>query len=479
MPKRTTKKTVKTKKRSAPKGSGEVRVRMYRHGLGDCHLVSIPTKTGDFHMLIDCGLMLGAGDAAEKRLRAAVADIASLTDQLDVVVATHEHWDHISGFLKAKDVFKRLKVDEVWMAWTENPRDPLAARLKKEQCDAVTALRFASERLAAAERESEQDGQQGDGETRRAATGVGHLVDFFGASGNTSADAIAQVKLLSKKPPRYWRPEDAPWTSPRLAGVSVFALGPPHSEADLRRLSARGETYEFAAERDFFATVAAEQGEGESDQPFDATHRMPLKALEAQASELGAFFQRHYYGADPTAMYPDQNWRRIDQTWLGASQDLALKLDNATNNTSLVLAIELSPGGDVLLFAADAQVGNWLTWEKTSWKLSDGRLVTGVDLLKRTVFYKVGHHGSHNATLRKKGLELMESDELAAFIPVDEATAKKFRWGRMPFPELMAALGKQTAGRVVRSDVEFEHAAGADKRWLTSTPEYYEFRVKR
>jgi hypothetical protein len=29
-------------------------------------------------------------------------------------------------------------------------------------------------------------------------------------------------------------------------------------------------------------------------------------------------------------------------------------------STSLVVAIELSDGGDVLLFAADAQVGNWL-----------------------------------------------------------------------------------------------------------------------
>ena len=27
------------------------------------------------------------------------------------------------------------------------------------------------------------------------------------------------------------------------------------------------------------------------------------------------------------------------------------------------------------------------------------------DLLHRTIFYKVGHHGSHNATLRERGLE--------------------------------------------------------------------------
>jgi hypothetical protein len=69
---------------------------------------------------------------------------------------------------------------------------------------------------------------------------------------------------------------------------------------------------------------------------------------------------------------------------------LALDLDNATNNTSLALAIELGPGGKVLLFPADAQVGNWFSWRDQSWKDDKGRDVTVDDLLARTVFYKVG-----------------------------------------------------------------------------------------
>lgn len=44
---------------------------------------------------------------------------------------------------------------------------------------------------------------------------------------------------------------------------------------------------------------------------------------------------------------------------------MALMLDSATNNTSLVLGIELDPG-EVLIFAADAQVGNWLSWQDLS-----------------------------------------------------------------------------------------------------------------
>lgn len=37
--------------------------------------------------------------------------------------------------------------------------------------------------------------------------------------------------------------------------------------------------------------------------------------------------------------------------------------------------------------------------------------VTAHELLARTVFYKVGHHGSHNATLRALGLELMTNED--------------------------------------------------------------------
>lgn len=49
-----------------------------------------------------------------------VADIATETgDKVDVLVTTHEHWDHLSGFQQAKDVWDRIAIGELWMAWTE------------------------------------------------------------------------------------------------------------------------------------------------------------------------------------------------------------------------------------------------------------------------------------------------------------------------------------------------------------------------
>jgi hypothetical protein len=74
------------------------------------------------------------------------------------------------------------------------------------------------------------------------------------------------------------------------------------------------------------------------------------------------------------------------------------------------------------------------------------------DLLRRTLFYKVGHHGSHNATPKQHGLELMTSPDLFAFIPTNERDAKKVKWREMPFEPILDDLKKRTNARVIRAD---------------------------
>jgi hypothetical protein len=153
---------------------------------------------------------------------------------------------------------------------------------------------------------------------------------------------------------------------------------------------------------------------------------------------------------------------------LGFSSILALQLDNRTNNTSLVLAFERIADGKVLLFPADAQRGNWQSWSdptELAWSVTDPggtpKTVRTTDLLKRTVFYKVGHHSSHNATARVNGLEKMEQNTLVSFIPLDRKVAKAKRWNTMPTRSLYKRLMEKCNGRVVRSDIG----------WVTETQE--------
>jgi hypothetical protein len=160
---------------------------------------------------------------------------------------------------------------------------------------------------------------------------------------------------------------------------------------------------------------------------------------------------------------------------------LALDLDSDTNNTSLVLAFEFVKTGEVLLFVGDAQVGNWKSWEKVSFQVP-GRAtpLPAHDLLNRTVFYKVGHHCSHNATLRNGGLELMTREDLVAFIPLDQETAEKqgkTGW-EMPAPPLFKALKEKAKQRVVISDIVEKLPAAAKMAGVRSTDAYVDYFLK-
>ena len=142
----------------------------------------------------------------------------------------------------------------------------------------------------------------------------------------------------------------------------------------------------------------------------------------------------------------------IESDWLeeGVTQ-LALRVSGMVNNTSLVLAFALTDTtpAKVLLFAGDAQVGNWLSWQTAEW---EG--VNGADLIRQTVLYKVGHHGSANATLREKGLEMMESPELVAMLPVHQKWANTQGWHH-PDEKVLSRLMQRARGRVIRSDGDF------------------------
>ena len=152
-----------------------------------------------------------------------------------------------------------------------------------------------------------------------------------------------------------------------------------------------------------------------------------------------------------------------------------MKLDSDTNNTSLALAFEL-PDGRVLLFPGDAQVGNWESWHadaddhKRVWQIDD-HAVTAEMLLNRTVLYKVGHHGSHNATLREKGLEMMTDPALTAMVPVDVYIAhEKKQWTKMPFTPLMARLREKTEDRSCRRTSRPGLPPKARGEWPTRRP---------
>ena len=383
---------------------------------------------------------------------------------IDLLVVTHRHWDHISGFSQAADVFQQMTINRLWMSWAEDPQDVLAAPLWKKNNQALAALGRAV---------------NGAGE----AAGLAHvarLLDFVGDLGVAGGDPMAPVRQLVTKDgrqPEYRQPGEGPLPLPTagratgVPGARLYVLGPPRDLKALGQMNPTASGHEtylttvgLTSQIAFLLGVLDPQTLSTEDAalrdlsyPFERDLRIPRE--EAAQSD---FFRANYGFGDeaaPATAATGQAWRRIDEDWLGSAEELALQLDNCINNTSMPLAIELAGSNKVLLFVGDAQVGNWLSWHDLSWTdPGDGSTVTAGDLLARTAFYKVGHHGSHNATIRALnaapwGLELMCRPDLVAMIPVNEAFAHAApRHWQMPWPATYGRLEELTAGRVMRID---------------------------
>lgn len=449
----------------------KIRVRMYRQGLGDCFLVSFFTGPTPVHMLVDCGT-LGATTTGVS-MKDVVKNIADETGRhLHVLVATHEHKDHVSGFSTGRQIFDQFDVDRVWVAWTEDPADDVAVDLEKYEDDLLASIQLAAHALS--RNQARDDGERRELETL--GSGVRELLGFYGdlpagdapfASdfAETVHEAMSYVTTRAGGSPPFLLPGaliEPSW----LPGVRFYVLGPPRKEQAIKVLGGHESPELYHAARQTSVDLATSARFGASGLPF-MEYRNRLEPGERQTFERGLPFDPRFRleetdsdaRARCLAAYDDPAaaWRRIDYDWLTAAGDLALQLDSYTNNTSLVLAIELVDDGRVLLFPADAQLGNWLSWHSLKWNVTEAdgsvREVKAADLLKRTVFYKVGHHASHNATVREQGLELMQRDDLVAMIPVDRKVAlKKDPPWQMPAAALYERLLEKTRGRVLRSD---------------------------
>ena len=281
--------------------------------------------------------------------------------RIDVLAITHEHWDHVSGFLTAAEEFAKIKVVDVWVAWTENPSDPQARELDKFKGEALTALQMASDYI-------ETHGNTDQLVAIR--NGLNSVLGFnFGAQGEkVRAARDAAIRLATGKVV-YHEPGAGPFALPGVSGLSVYVLGPPRDRKLLGVMESKGEMYGMGDHA--FATpmaraiatgfgIGGDLSAGENwDCPFDPEIGMtfseamapPATGMPPEKAAACQLLRDHYAGTS-------QYWRRIDADWLGISADLALQLDKATNNTSLVLAFELDrPDGSkgVLLFTADAQ----------------------------------------------------------------------------------------------------------------------------
>jgi len=326
----------------AARASSDVRVRAYNVRFGDCVLVSFGTGADERHVLIDFGnapSMVRRGGGRNDVFAPVARDLAKQTKKrVDLLVMSHEHLDHMEGFLAERGVFDDFSIGEVWMSAMSAPdyyqRHPnCEPELRARLALLDTALRW-----------------EADGRFERLPAPLRSLV-ANNVLTLANKDRIEYLrKLVPKKSLRYLSRRKAAVRSAALgSGVKIEVLAPERDAS----------VYYGARDRRFWLDVAGRLG-------ATAARRRTQRSAGAPKS--------------PRHMAPDEFAELRDAI---GELDLSalLAIDKAANNTSLVLRLTI--GDKVLLFPGDA--------EAESWAIMKAKKVLGpVD------FLKLAHHGSGN-----------------------------------------------------------------------------------
>ena len=347
----------------------DLTIRAYGVGFGDCFLLTFHYggQTGDRHMLIDFGSTHKPPNAAGDLLDVVAKDIAAVVgQQLHVLVATHRHADHINGFATRPDGkgpgdrIAALNPALVIQPWTEKPdaptdwKGPATAALHD---GIVTTSLDAMRRVVEASL----------AESGSLPRSLRDEVQFVGEDGLSNSSAVRNLARMGKKGrAAYVRFGSRVPTAQLLPGVRISVLGPPtvRQKADLanQKPTNREEYWHFHSFWQLRSETARMTAAGTDLFPDAATCR-------------------------PGRYPPATRWFIDRVNRLRGNQLLRLvrAMDDALNNTSVILLIHA--GNKRLLFPGDAQ------WE--SWEYALGKSGAA---LKKVDVYKVGHHGSLNAT---------------------------------------------------------------------------------
>lgn len=354
-------------------------IRAYQMGFGDCFLLSfVYDDDSARHILIDFG-STGMPDGTKVSLDQVAADIAlQCGGALDIVVATHRHKDHISGFATradgkgSGDVIRGLKPKRVIQPWTEAPDAPegWTGPDGTSTAHAFAVQKASLENMhAVAQAVVERLDRKGGFDSRWP---LADRLRFVGEDNIKNASAVNNLMTMARAPKNniyVYHGCDLD-LSAILPNVKVHVLGPPtlKQSDSIKSYAKSSADYWLKAQRLAALTATNDVATSKTSMLFPN-----LKSRDTfRQSRL------------PTEM----RWvaERVDIAEQDQMLGIVTALDDVMNNTSVILLFEA--GSKKLLFPGDAQLENW----NYALQSELAHLLDDVDL------YKVGHHGSLNAT---------------------------------------------------------------------------------
>jgi hypothetical protein len=381
-----------------------------------------------------------------------------------------------------------MTIKRAWFAWTENPDDPGGRakdlQKKKKKMQMAFANAFEANKNMAGKINADFKGDFNRLNVLEShdafMDGLQTLADInLPAAGKISvplAGMTAIKKILKDKKAKidYLEPGTTE-TVAGLSGLKFHILGPPYDSESVYKKEKEGtDTYkkrmafsDFSLAANAFINMDVEATEKNIPFADEYVVGKDYSIITSISRQSGLTSEPVNEPVMQAYNATGEEYRKIDTDWLNSAGALALRLNSHINNTSLVMAIEAEgPGKKVVLLPGDAEYGSWQSWhqiKKWDKKGKDGKHLVE-DLLNRTVFYKVGHHLSYNGTALEKGINMMESDDLAAMATLDrKRIATKWK-GTMPNKFLLADLIARCKGKLFIMN-EFE-VKGAPSKTL-------------
>ncbi len=383
-------------------------IRLYNVGLGDCIYVRIPAagnNSNDFHMLIDCGT-LGEKKLVENAINHLETNMLppvgnTNKKRLDLLVATHPHKDHIIGF--NPDVFKNIKIENIWLSPIMNPKHKQAENTHSLQTHTAQAVQGIMDRglslgpdlaLLASLFGLDRDGAEKA--LRETIPGANEIVPKYVYAGQTSDDK--EIKLA-------------------LPNAKITVVG-PENNIDYFYLG-KDEAASFQGLQKFSNTFAAHSSGKKTPRP--------------------ANISAHDFEVLQTRM-------------LSNAFAFANLSSEVENNSSIVLLLEWNKKR--LLFVGDAEWDEQFKEGKgnASWNVMWNKRK---DLLNKPIqFLKIGHHGSVNATpwLANEDGSHEVNQILNAILPIPAkgtpkaqavVSTKRSNYDVIPDTSLLVELGKR------------------------------------
>lgn len=422
--------TVRRRLSGAGRIPSQVRLRTYRVGFGDCLLLTVtyepPGKNPvERHLLIDLGTKSADDDGPDlSTIAALVAEHCG--GHLEVIVATHRHQDHITGFgiKKVSTVIDELRPGLVIRPWTDVPTSDMATRSSLKLGARSTAFLNILDGMHHAAQEVSRFAF----DSVEAANRAEELAEL----GFKNPAAIAALEQWAARARgRYVKAGDRVAVSSLMPGVTIDVLGPPTLE-QVPRLTSYAKT----SEEYWLGLVGADRLDALTS-PTTPAERDAVRTLAPPAG-LGA-----------------AEWllRTLRKEQLGQGLELFEAFDDVLNNTSVILLVTV--GDRTLLLPGDAQAENWsftldVALGRNQRRADDRRR----DQLANVDVYKVGHHGSRNATptslYRLWRHRRLSNNPLTTVLTTKKGVFAKSKEGEVPHPRLIEELKKR--GRLYSTD---------------------------